>query len=296
MFKRGLGYLSHGAWSFNGKLHSTTDHFLSHLMKFADIFRRMRNGIFIVIALALVAGYAVHESEGSSGGILGYSRSGCSCHGSRSTATVVSIYTDSSQIVAGKTYVFSLSVANPSEKAAGCDMTVSSGSILDTIGSTSGLQLYNNELTHTTPRIFAGDSAVWTFKYTAPKTAGTAHIYVAGNAVNLDGSADAADHWNTLVYNITVVSSGVERSDDVSSNVSISPNPSHGVITLSSQELSGASDIEVADPSGRIVHSETVIMGTETPLDLSGLQNGPYFLTGRTREGKSFTRSIIIDK
>ncbi len=270
-------------------------------MKFSILFRRIRKGLVVFIPLALLAGYSVHKATGYVFGITGASTIGCSsgggCHGSQSSTTVVKIYTAAPQIVAGQTYVFSLSVANPSELGAGCDISVDKGGKLALNGSNSGLQSSSGELTHYPgARTFTGGSAVWTFQYTAPKTVGVAHIYAAGNAVNLDGRADAGDHWNTTVYPVTVVSAGVESSDKVESSISISPNPSRGRITISTPALSGPAAIEVSDAAGRTVFSETVMMGTETPLDLSHLQNGSYFLQVRPREGQSFTRSIVIEK
>ncbi len=261
----------------------------------------MRQGSIICSVLAVAGGYSIHEAEGSSGGVVGLSKSGCSCHGSKSSATVVSVYTDSTQILAGHTYVFSLSVANPSEKGAGCDLSVDNGGVLALDGTNSGLQFYNGELTHVGPRTFSGDSSVWTFKYTAPKTNGVAHIYAAGNAVNLDGRADAADHWNTIVYDVNVVSpAGVEEPASAAPSISLYPNPSKGIVTLSSSGLSGPAAITVSDASGRMVHGESVTLSGETngetPLDLSSLHNGPYFLTVRASNGQSFTRSIVIAK
>jgi hypothetical protein len=271
---------------------------------FHFLFRRIRKALFLVLPLGLVGIYAVHEASGSSTGVAGYSRTGCSggsCHGARSAATVIHISTTAPQIVAGKTYVFSISVANPSELAAGCDITTSSGATLSLNGPNSGLQVttpYYPDLTHTGPNQFgAADSAVWTFKYTAPQKVGTAYIYAACNAVNLNGHADAGDHWNTIIDTLKVVSaSEVETDDQFASGISISPNPTPGVVMMRAMGLSGAADIQVTDAAGRIVHRESVILGAETPLDLSALQNGSYFVAIRTGTGETFTKRIVIDK
>jgi hypothetical protein len=167
-----------------------------------------RKSILVALPLMVIGAYAVHEANGNSGGVIGDSKAGCSCHGAQSANTVVTISTASTQIVAGQTYIFEFSVANPSEKGAGCDISVDNGAVLGVDGSNSGLQYVGspyNELTHTSPRAFTGDSAVWMFKYTAPTKTGTAHIYAAGNAVNLNGTDDDGDHWNTTVYSVNVV-------------------------------------------------------------------------------------------
>ena len=166
-----------------------------------------RKGIFVLAPFLILGIYALHEADANSGGVIGQSKAGCGgfgCHATQSSsATIVRIETDSAQINPGKTYVFRIVVANPSERAAGCDISVDNNGKLATSGS--GLQLFNKELTHTQPRVFTGDSAVWTFKYTAPSTAGVAHIYAAGNAVNLNGTNDAGDHWNTVTYTVNIV-------------------------------------------------------------------------------------------
>ncbi len=271
-----------------------------HLMRSSKLFFRIRKGFFLLLPLGLIAAYSVHQASGYSTGVTGYSTYGCSCHGSKSTATVVKIYTSAPQIVVGQTYDFTISVANPSEKGAGCDISTSKGGTLSINATESNLlQSYGGELTHTQTNVFTAgtDSAVWNFQYTAPTTPGVAHIYAAGNAVNDNGEADAGDHWNTIVDNITVVSAaGVASNAEVASNLSIYPNPSRGPITLSSKSLSGEAQIEVSDLSGRVVHTESAVLAGETPLDLTSLSNGTYFLSIRTSNGEAFTRRVIVAK
>src|ERR1035437_6580624 len=159
-------------------------------------FTRLKAVLLLLAAFTLLAVYAVQRVESYSHGIVGQSRSGCAnygCHGGSSSATVVKIWTDASQIVVGQTYTFHLSVANSSEAGAGCDVSIDNSAVLAT--SDPGLQVYYNEIAQTSPLSFSGDSAVWTFSYT-PKKAGTSHIYAAGNAVNMDARADGGGHYN----------------------------------------------------------------------------------------------------
>jgi len=169
--------------------------------------RSFRKGLFVLLPLVILGAYAVHEANGNPDGITGYSKTGCGgsgCHGLKSTATVVNIRTDSTQITVGRTYVFTVSVANPGEFAAGCDISVDSGK-LATNGTGTGLRLIGRELTHNQPRVFDGDSAVWTFKYTARSTPGPVHFYMAGNAVDGNGNANSSDRWNTASFTFNVV-------------------------------------------------------------------------------------------
>jgi hypothetical protein len=169
--------------------------------------RSFRKGLFVLLPLVILGVYAVHEANGNPDGITGQSKVGCGgsgCHGLKSTATIVSIRTDSAQIVTGRTYVFTVSVANVDEFAAGCDISVDSGK-LATNGTGSGLRLIGKELTHSQPRVFDGDSAVWKFKYTARSTPGAVKFFLAGNAVDGNGNANSGDRWNTASFTFNVV-------------------------------------------------------------------------------------------
>ncbi len=274
-------------------------------MKLLPVFYRMRKSILLTLPLLLLGSYAIHEASGYSFGVVGQSTYGCSgggCHGSRSTNTVISISTASAQIEAGKTYIFRISVANPAEHAAGCDISVDNGT-LAVDSAKEDLQVGYGELTHKSPNPFAnaygksGDSAVWLFKYTAPSQAGPAHIYAAGNAVNYNGVADAGDHWNLAVDTLTVVAAGVTPEANLTADVRIFPNPtSTGRLSLVTSGLAGAARMAVSDPAGKIVLRESLLLGGDSPLDLSALPNGIYFLSIRAKDGQSFMRRISIER
>ena len=273
-----------------------------------DIFRK-RNAILIFGAILLLGSYAVHQVGAQSGGIVGYSKIGCGtpvvggCHGSQSGNTVISVFTDSTKIYPGKTYVFHLTVANPTEMAAGCDISADNGGKVAVNGYNSGLwEPYGyNELTHNGPRSFGratggtGDSAVWSFKYTAPTKTGTAHIFIASNAVDLNGTNDAGDHWNVLVDTLNIVASGVEPTANAPASLDIFPNPSTiGRYTLSTEGMSGAGDVTVSNAWGAIVSHTQIALGLQAPLDLSALPNGTYFLSLRTKDGRQMMRRVVV--
>ncbi len=276
-------------------------------MNFRGVYFLRRPIVLGIMAFGLVAAYSVHEVFAISGGISGESRIGCGapanlgCHGTQSVNTVISISTDSPQLLPGQTYVFRLSVANPSERGAGCDIAVDSGASLTTDGTGSGLHLLRDyhsgqfELTQSSPRVFTGDSGVWLFKYTAPSKPGVAHIYVAANAVNLDGVNDSQDHWNLAVDTIHIAAAAVDAGHSVMASVRLFPNPSRtGICTLSTQGLTGASDVSVRDATGRILYHRHYLLGTNSQLELSALPNGRYFLSIRTAQGQTFERSILL--
>ena len=268
----------------------------------------VRKGILLFFVFLVIGGYAVHEAVSSSTGEIGASKTGCGsgggCHSlSKSASTVVTISSTTPEIVAGKTYIFSLSVKNSNgiQQAAGCDISIdngTNGAKLAVNGAGSGLQFAASELTHTSPRVFTGDSAVWTFKYTAPKNPGTAHIYAAGNAVNLNGINDFGDLWNTTVSTLTIVSAASVTSNPESTpDISVSPNPSSGRFTISPTQLEGPATIEVVDGAGReVFEQQKVELRTDYSVDLRSLPSGTYLLWVRPQGGQPFERKIVIEK
>ncbi|HWF43136.1 MAG TPA: choice-of-anchor V domain-containing protein [Candidatus Kapabacteria bacterium] len=267
----------------------------------------VRKGFFVTIIFLLIGGYAVHRAVSHTTGEFGVSKTGCGgggCHSSSRTAsTIVTIATDSSEIIAGQTYVFSIMVknANGIQKAAGCDISTDGSAKLAVNGANSGLQYYasHNELAHYTPRSFGnGDSTVWTFKYTAPTTAGTYHIYAAGNAVNYNSQADNGDLWNTTSYVVTVASAAVATGpSDNNSAWSIAPNPARDHVAISAPSEVDRADLEVVDAAGRAVLLQNdAPLSSAYTLDLHSLSSGTYFLWVRPHSGEAFVRQFVIRK
>ena len=83
----------------------------------------------------------------------------------------------------------------------------------------------------------------------------------------------------------------VNSVDDVELNqVSLSPNPANNTLNISlTNDLQ--SSIEVLDARGRIVHSGTIIKNDN--LNVSGLEQGIYFLTISNDFGKTTSRVLI---
>ena len=120
--------------------------------------------ILILFSSTMLYGYP----GGITGRTLKGPNPGCSCHGSQSSATLVSIKAPASMVV---------------NQAAQCTVTVSGSNTGVDIASSTGtlapvshLQLVSGELTHTartTPGIYV-------FTYTAPATTGTQTLYATG--------------------------------------------------------------------------------------------------------------------
>src|SRR5437868_6180372 len=151
--------------------------------------RLLRPVIRIVLFLSitlLVTQYALSHGKGETGHTNKPGDTpGCSCHcNSANAATTAIISTSQTSFQPGQSYTFTITVDNPTESAAGCDIAVSRGSL--SAGS-DGLKKSGSQLTHSSRKDLP---AVWTFTYTAPSTPGFDTIYAVGNAVNSDGCSD----------------------------------------------------------------------------------------------------------
>ena len=223
----------------------------------------------IIACFLVLGGYASYEATANPGGVIGVSKTGCGgggCHAqSASAATTVTIATQATQIVAGQTYSFSITIANASENAGGCDISVQKGKLA--LSTDLGLQLANKELTQRGARSFASGSCSFTFKYTAPATAGTDNIFAAGNAVNGNGQNDLNDHWNLTTYPITVVAAGPTPTLSVPTSLAFGSTPvgtpvtktltiqntGTASLTINKYRLTGTSDFRFMDTATHTV-------------------------------------------
>jgi hypothetical protein len=286
---------------------------------FPILFRRIRKSFFLFLPLALLAGYSVHDafSHYTGADVPGDAELGsCAlgnplpCHaGPASSSTVIHLFTPS-QILAGHTYIFRISVASldTADHAAGFDVDVDTPVTLDTIPgvntfSTAPFPGISDEwsITHSVPQLFSAngvnsDSAVWSFLYTAPDSPGVYPIYLAGNAVNGDSAtADTEDHWNVAVQNITVLASDMVSPSSQSISVQVFPNPASNELFINDGSAAVDGAYTITDPAGRVM-----LYGRQLPLDgahsidISHLAAGAYLLSVQPRMGPSFSRCIVI--
>lgn len=154
--------------------------------------------LFTVTLIGL-SNYAISNS----GGKVGQSTAGCTCHcNASSNSTTVVISTSATVFEAGQTYNFTITVSSSNSGAteAGVNIAAATGTL--TAGS-NGLQKVGAELTHNAPKNL---SASWDFTYTVPNTGTSATITAAGNAVDGTGDDDGncTDNWNTTSYTLTI--------------------------------------------------------------------------------------------
>jgi Secretion system C-terminal sorting domain len=283
---------------------------------FPILFRRIRKAFFLFLPLALLAGYSVHNAFSHYTGVdvpgdaeLGSCALGNPppCHGATpSSSTLLHLFTPA-QIFAGQTYRFQISVLNsdPMDIAAGFDVDVDTPAMLDTIAGmntfqTTPAQSLSTEfsITHSMPQTFKGDSAVWSFLYTAPDSAGIYPIYLAGNAVDGDSATpDTSDHWNVAVQNITVLSSDGVAPTSSPSALQIYPNPASNELFINDGILADEGSYTLTDPAGRVVlFGHQIPLGGNHSIDVSTLSAGAYILSVQPRNGQSFSRSIVIQR
>lgn len=230
----------------------------------------------VLIGASLTPIVLLGSSQGQQSGRTARTGSGCgggNCHGSSaSTNTIVRFkdQADSLTVMPGSTTDFTVVVNHDAARAAGVDIAVkttetggmNAGTLQAVAGE--GLGLNGLELTHITPKAFTEGVVSFSFKWVAPTEPGVYFLRAIANAVNLDGTKSAADHWNwapVLRVRVSNVPNGVhEYSDnDPLAALGISPMPAHDVVTLTTPATPGSMyTVNVLDLTGSTVFVDNV--------------------------------------
>ncbi len=119
-----------------------------------------------------------------------------------------------------------------------------------------------------------GDSIDVTIQF-APKR------YIGNDTAMLNliisDSEESLQDTTILLIGVGNIESSVAPNSFQSSDLSVFPNPTSGLVTVSGNGAVGPVHIEITDAIGRIVLNQTIQAESGT-LDLSGLSNGCYFL------------------
>lgn len=161
----------------------------------------MRRNLLSSAFLALVLGILYLTTSSNSGGITGVSTVGCTCHGSSSNQTTMTLTgIPSTGWVAGTTYSMTLTVTNSGKSEAGFDLTVTQGTITNGSAGTT-ISGSGNELYHNTPQVLSSGTATWTFSWTAPSSGSSTLVtfHVSGNAVD-GNNFQSNDQWKYLNF------------------------------------------------------------------------------------------------
>jgi hypothetical protein len=135
--------------------------------------------LLIVLSLQLKA-----DLNGRTGRTRKTSTTGCSCHGSVNAATTVTI-AGPDTVVQGTTAQYTLTISNPSQTGAGCDIAVRLGTLVNTSALT---HLSGGEITHSNNIAMTNHTVTIPFSYTAPSSPGIDTIWAQGLATNSNGS------------------------------------------------------------------------------------------------------------
>ncbi len=290
-------------------------------MKRSTLFRHIRKGVFLFFALALIAGYSVHDvlSHYTGGAeIAEYPKlaqgcgQGLQCHGlNPDTSTHLHLFVPA-KIYAGSTDTLRLSVSNSNKEdiEAGFDIDVDTPAMFQAIPGTNTVVTVDTffyfiwSIGHNKPQLFSAngpksDSAVWTFLYTPRSTAGMDTLYVAGNAVNGDSAyANDSDRWfdDTVFIKVLPALNSVAPSSPASS-VQIYPNPASNEIFVNDGIPADAGTYTLTDPAGRVVLSgHPIPLDGNHSIDLSSVNAGAYILNVQPRNGQSFSRKIVVQR
>jgi hypothetical protein len=264
--------------------------------------------IFLSLSLfLLISSVALADKKGETGRTA--TNLGCGsaqCHGtssSQSTSVTFSSNSGSFTVAPGGKLVITVIVAHPTQAAAGFDAaikTTANGSTNAGTLTTSSTdcKVANNEVTHTAPKAMSNGKAEFTFTWTAPATEGTYFLRAVGNAVNGDDRADADDLWNwaTPVPIIVKQASGVENFDDNPIALTVFPNPTSDVVTMTYDiaTFKGAT-LEITDLLGYSYLRQSVDNTSGTiALSTQSFPAGLYQVQLRVGSVQQLQRLVII--
>lgn len=187
----------------------------------------------------------------SSGGALGYSVAGCTCH-SQSSSTTVTIQGVSGTITMapGEQRSFTAIVAHSSQPRAGISLSIKNASNQNSgsYSNLNNLQQGNTEVTHSSPVVMSGGQATFSFTWTAPTQTGTYTMRACGNAVNLNGN-ETGDAYNFLSsITIIVQQSGITVNSPNGGEVLCKGGTQN--VTWTANGVSGNVNIDLSNGSG----------------------------------------------
>jgi hypothetical protein len=164
---------------------------------------------------------------------------GCICHVADSTPSVIVRITGPAEVAPNSVNIYRITMRGGVHIAGGFDFNVKFGNV-DTVQGQQTLKLFEipnpgdtiNDISHSWPKYFSGDSVSWLVKYIAPPTTVLVHdtLFATGNSVNFNGMPDDTDRWNFAPNFVVTVnpSIGIEKISTTAEKFSLSqnyPNP-----------------------------------------------------------------------
>ncbi len=224
--------------------------------------------LFLFASLAMIY---ITTSSSSTGFVTNNGTSCGSCHGSKNTATTVSLTGLPTAYVPGQSYALTFTVANTTKVYAGCNIAASAG----TFTAGTGTQLMGSQITHTAPKAAVSGVTTFTCSWTAPATAGSVTFNAAGNAVNFN-NGDSGDQWNTTSISIGAVPASI---NDVQPIAAICyPNPANDVVIVKGITAE-AKAIVLHNVYGQTIVPTYTFENDVCKVDCNNLTPGLYFLS-----------------
>lgn len=208
---------------------------------------------------------------------------GCDCHGNLTPSVNVFII-GADSVAVGQTKTIRIKIQGGAAIAGGFNVAAKFGTL--STGGFPGIQLISDELTHTAPKLFSGDTVSWFFNYTAPPTAGYDTLYACGNSTNNNGQ-NTGDTWNFLIRMPVKIYQpvGIKHTEELATAFSLAqnyPNPFNPLTTIKfSIPMESKILLTVIDVNGKEVAklvNATLRAGTYSyQFDGSTLASGIYF-------------------
>lgn len=154
--------------------------------------RRSRVVIAAACFYALFIGFSILHQTGQVGVTRKNGGVGCICHGALATDSVAVWISGPESVRVGRRYLYNVSISRGPAVAGGFNVAAGSGT-LDVAEDSTHLQ--NSELTHSSPKMFQGDTVRWDFFYTPSPARSADTLFSAGNSVNRNDSP-TGDQWN----------------------------------------------------------------------------------------------------
>ncbi|MFN4985955.1 MAG: T9SS type A sorting domain-containing protein [Ignavibacteria bacterium] len=236
-------------------------------------------------------------------GVTSTLTSGCgTCHGPNQAAAVNVSLSGPKSVRTGEVATFKIIIGHASNPSAGVSVAVrrTPTGTIDGVGmlgavTGSGLRVRGtgatSELTHSAPKMLSNKVVEFPFTWTAPAAPGKYYVQAVANVVNGNGREDGGDDWTFLEPVEIIVEEATSVLEDVAGLSSIYPNPCSNTEILNvGAEITGASQVQLMDASGRLVLDEMMdITNGALPKPLAGLPRGVYFIVVRngsvTRRG-----------
>ncbi len=274
--------------------------------------------LFLISIIAISSSaFMILKQDGVAGRTGFAGESNCnSCHSATGPVTTLSISSFpafiSGQYVPNQTYTISITVGSPTLAHFGFDCEILNGTtiastnagVITAISGSSQVKM-NGAKTNVVHLFTAAGSGspsskTFMFKWVAPNS-GNANVFVAGLAVNNNGSeisGDAAVATQSLGLTQDV-SAGINQIEKSATIISIFPNPSNENVTLQYHLITeGLVSGTLYNLQGQKVSAlfndyQNVGLQSKTIIYPQGLAEGVYIVK-LTQNGKSLSEQLLI--